>query len=64
MLDNGIYRHTDGHIYYLKESDIQGSILGTGAISNHNISMQGGTERIRFRLAANYSRENGPLITD
>lgn len=64
VLDNGIYRHTDGHIYYLKESDIQGSILGTGAISNHNISMQGGTERIRFRLAANYSRENGPLITD
>lgn len=64
VTDNGIYRHTDGRIYYLKESDVQGSILGTGALSNHNVAMQGGTDRIRFRMAANYSRENGPLITD
>lgn len=64
VLDNGIYKHTDGHIYYLKESDVQGSILGTGALSDHNISMSGGTEKVRFRMAANYSRENGPIITD
>lgn len=61
---NGIYKHTDGRIYYLKESDVQGSILGTGSVSNHNLSMTGGTDRIRFRMAANYSRENGPLVTD
>ncbi|MCM1110648.1 MAG: TonB-dependent receptor [Clostridium sp.] len=64
VTDNGIYKHTDGRIYYLKESDVQGSVLGTGALSNHNISMSGATDRIRFRLSANYSRENGPMVTD
>ncbi|MDE5554254.1 MAG: SusC/RagA family TonB-linked outer membrane protein, partial [Muribaculaceae bacterium] len=64
VLDNGIYKHTDGRIYYLKESDIQGSILGTGAMTNHNISMSGGTDRVRFRLSANYNRNNGPLVTN
>ncbi len=64
VLDNGIYKHTDGKIYYLKESDVQGSILGTGALTNHNISMSGGTDKVRFRMSGNYSRENGPLITN
>ena len=64
VLDNGIYKHSDGKIYYLKESDVQGSILGTGALSNHNVSVSGGTEKIRFRMSGNYSRENGPLITN
>lgn len=64
VTDNGIYKHTDGKIYYLKESDVQGSILGTGALSNHNISMSGGTNKVRFRMSANYSRENGPIVTD
>lgn len=61
--DNGIYQHTDGRVYYLKESNVQGAILGTGALSNHNVSMSGGTDRVRFRVSANYSREDGPLIT-
>ncbi|MCM1483033.1 MAG: TonB-dependent receptor [Muribaculaceae bacterium] len=64
VTENGIYKHSDGKIYYLKESNVQGAILGTGALSNHNISMSGGTDRIRFRMSANYSRENGPLVTD
>lgn len=64
VYDNGIYKHTDGRIYYLKESDVQGAILGTGALSNHNVAVSGGTQKIRFRMAGNYSRENGPLITD
>lgn len=64
VTDNGIYKHTDGRIYYLNESDIQGSILGTGAMTNHNLSMSGGTDRVRFRMSGNYSRNNGPLVTD
>ncbi|MDE5744194.1 MAG: TonB-dependent receptor [Paramuribaculum sp.] len=65
VLDNGIYKNPeDGRIYYLKESDVQGSILGTGAMTNHNITMSGGTDRIRFRMSANYNRNNGPLVTD
>ena len=60
---NGIYLHSDGRTYYLKESNVQGSILGNGSLSNHNISVSGGTDRVRFRMSANYSREDGPLIT-
>ena len=63
VLDNGIYKHTDGKIYYLKESDPQGNALDTGVLSNHNISVSGGTDKLRFRISGNYSYENGPMIT-
>ncbi|MCH5318188.1 MAG: TonB-dependent receptor [Paramuribaculum sp.] len=64
VLDNGIYKANDSQYYFLKQSDVQGSILGTGAVADHNISMSGGTEKIRFRLSAGLSRENGPLVTN
>lgn len=63
VLENGIYKHTDGNIYYLKEGDPQGNALDTGVLSNHNISVSGGTDRLRFRISGNYSYENGPMIT-
>ena len=62
--DNGIYKHTDGAVYYLKEGDPQGNALDTGVLSNHNISVSGGTDKLRFRISGNYSYENGPMITD
>ncbi len=64
VLENGIYKHTDGNIYYLKEGDPQGNALGTGILSNHNVSVSGGTDKIRFRVSGNYSYENGPMVTD
>lgn len=63
VYDNGIYKHTDGKIYYLKESDPQGNALDTGILSNHNISVSGGTDKLRFRISGNYSYENGPMVT-
>lgn len=63
VYDNGIYKHTDGTIYYLKEGDPQGNALSTGVLSNHNISVSGGTDKLRFRISGNYSYENGPMIT-
>ncbi len=62
--ENGIYKHSDGAIYYLKEGDPQGNALDTGVLSNHNLSVAGGTNKLRFRISANYSYENGPMITD
>ncbi len=64
VYENGIYKHTDGAIYYLKEGDPQGNALDTGALSNHNISVAGGTDKLRFRMSGNYSYENGPMVTD
>ena len=61
--ENGIYKHTDGAVYYLKEGDVAGNALDTGVLTNHNISVSGGTDKLRFRISGNYSYENGPMIT-
>ena len=62
--ENGIYKHSDGAVYYLKEGDPQGNALDTGVLSNHNISVAGGTDKLRFRISGNYSYENGPMATN
>lgn len=65
VYDNGIYQDPEtGAVYYLKEGDPQGNALETGILSNHNISVSGGTDRVRFRISGNYSYENGPMVTD
>lgn len=64
VYENGIYKHSDGAVYYLKEGDPQGNALDTGVLSNHNLSVSGGTNKLRFRISGNYSYENGPMITD
>ena len=64
VYENGIYKHSDGAVYYLKEGDPQGNALDTGVLSNHNLSVSGGTDKLRFRISGNYSYENGPMVTD
>lgn len=64
VYDNGIYKAEDGSVYYLKEGDVAGNALGTGFLSNHAVSVTGGTDRLRFRVSGNYGYENGPMITD
>lgn len=64
VYENGIYRHSDDKVYYLKESDILGNALETGLLSNHNVSLVGGTDKLRFRLSGNYSYTDGPMITN
>lgn len=64
VYDNGIYRDEDGSIYYLKESDVSGNALEAGVLSNHNLSIAAGTDRVRFRLSGNYAYENGPMVGD
>lgn len=63
-IGDGIYKDTDGRVYWLSEKNIYDNILTTGFLNNHNISASGGTDKIRFRLSAGLSKENGPLYTD
>ena len=60
---NGIYKDEDGRVYWLSEKNMYKRILTTGALQNHNVSISGGNDRIRFRMSAGLSREDGPLIT-
>lgn len=60
---DGIYQGEDGKIYYLNEKDLASNIMETGFMQNHNLSVSGGTEKIRYRVAAGYNFEDGPMIT-
>ena len=62
--ENGIYQDADGSVYYLKDGDPQGNALETGSLTNHNISVAGGTDKLRFRISGNFSLEDGPMYTD
>lgn len=61
---DGIFEDEDGRVYWLNEKNMYKNILTTGALNNHNISISGGSDRIRFRMSAGLSHENGPLKTD
>jgi tonB-linked outer membrane protein, susC/ragA family len=61
---DGIFKDTDGRVYWLSEKNLAKNILTTGSINNHNLTISGGTDKIRYRLSGSLSRENGPLMTD
>lgn len=61
---DGIFKDTDGAVYFLNEKDLVKSMLESSFQQTHNLSMTGGTERLRYRLSAGYIENNGVLITD
>ena len=61
---DGIFKDQDGRVYWLSEKNMFDNILTSGALSSHNISVSGGTDKIRYRVSAGLNRENGPLLTD
>lgn len=61
---DGILKDEDGRVYWLSEKNMYKNLLTTGALNNHNISISGGSDRIRFRMSAGLSSENGPLKTN
>ena len=63
VYDNGIYQDADGSVYYLKEGNPQETAMETGSLTNHNVSVSGGTDKLRFRLSGNFSVEDGPRYT-
>lgn len=63
-MGDGIFQDTDGALYYLNEKDLVKNMLETSFQQIHNISATGGSEKIRYRLSAGYTNNDGILITD
>lgn len=61
---NGIYKDSDGAVYFLKESDVLGNALETGVMHSQRIAASGGTDRVRYRISGAYNREDGPMVSD
>lgn len=61
---DGIYRDEDGALYFLNEKDLVRNMLETSFQQTHNISVSGGTERLRYRISGGFANRDGVLITD
>ena len=61
---DGIFKDTDGAVYYLNEKDLVKNMLESSFQMTHNISMSGGTDKLRYRLSGGYLDNDGVLITD
>ena len=61
---DGIYRDTDGALYFLNEKDLVKNMLETGFQHTHNLSISGGTDRLRYRLSGAFTNSDGVLITN
>ena len=60
---DGLYRE-DGKVYFLHDKDVYKAMQETSFMQTHNVSAQGGTDKLRYRIGLGYSKENGPLVYD
>ena len=63
ILGDGIYKDPDGGVYFLSEKDLVRNMLETSRQMTHNISMSGGTDKVRYRLSGGYVGQDGVLIS-
>ncbi|WP_169540091.1 SusC/RagA family TonB-linked outer membrane protein [Niabella aurantiaca] len=54
----------NGTKYFLKQTDLIGEIIEPGSRQIHNLSVQGGSQHISYRLSLGRSKDDGVLITD
>lgn len=54
----------NGTKYFLRDTGIMQEMFESGFQQTHNISAQGGSERINYRMSASYTKQDGILITD
>lgn len=59
---DGIYIGEDGAPYYLNDKDVYKAFQETSFMQTHNLTANGGTEKLRYRLSACLTKEDGPLI--
>ena len=59
---DGIYIGEDGAPYYLNYKDVYKAFQETSFMQTHNLTANGGTEKLRYRLSAGLTKEDGPLI--
>lgn len=61
---DGIFKDTDGAVYWLNEKDLIDNMLTNSFQMTHNISTSGGTDKLRYRLSGGYVSSDGVLITN
>lgn len=61
---DGLFKDTDGAVYYLNEKDLVRNMLESSFQHSHNLSVSGGTDKVRYRLSAGYTDTDGVLITN
>lgn len=59
---DGIYIGEDGAPYYLNDKDVYKAFQETSFMQTHNLTANGGTEKLRYRLSAGLTKEDGLLI--
>lgn len=58
------YAEVNGTKYFLRQTDAYEELFESAWKQTHNLSAQGGSERIRYRLSTGYTRQDGVLVTD
>ena len=61
---DGIYVDESGVPYYLNEKDLYKNFMETSFQMTHNISVSGGTDKLRYRISGGYNSNDGVLISD
>lgn len=64
IVGDGIFKDTDGSVYFLNEHDTYGNFMETGFQQTHNISASGGTDKLRYRISGAFLDYDGVLIGD
>ncbi|MBL7971481.1 MAG: SusC/RagA family TonB-linked outer membrane protein, partial [Prolixibacteraceae bacterium] len=57
------WTEVNGTKYFLKPTDVMGEMFEASWKQTHDISVQGGSEKINYRISLGYTDENGILIT-
>lgn len=63
IVGDGMYQDADGAVYYLHEKDLVKNMLESSFQQTHNLSMTGGTDKLRYRLSSGYIAHDGVLVT-
>lgn len=58
------WTEVNGTKYFLRENNIIKDMFENSWKQTHNISAQGGSEKIKYRLSAAYTKQDGILVTD
>lgn len=58
------WTEVNGTKYFLRENSVMKDMFESAWKQTHNISAQGGSERIRYRLSLGYTDEDGVMVTD
>lgn len=61
---DGIFKDEDGALYFLNEKNLMENMMETSFQQTHNLSVSGGTERLRYRLSAGLTDTDGVLYSD